>query len=69
MVRELKKSCACVGCDFIDVKRGFPCNRCPRQKLDQRDMHSAVDPDGFVIDSLGSAFSFNGSKMAEVVNE
>lgn len=43
MTRDLKKSFACVGCDYIEVKIGWPCSRCPRQRLQNPDMHSSVN--------------------------
>ena len=46
MVRELQKSYACIGCDYIIVRIGWPCNKCPRQGLGNPDMHSQANATG-----------------------
>ena len=69
MTRALKKSCACVGCDFIDLKIGWPCNRCPRQCSDHADQHSQVNSNNAVIEAMGIGFSFNGSTKVKVIDE
>lgn len=49
LTRHLKKSFACVGCDFIETSTGWPCRRCPRQKLDNPDMHSRVNVENIAL--------------------
>jgi hypothetical protein len=43
LTKHMKKNFGCVGCEFIGVTIGWPCNRCPRQKMYNPDMHSQVN--------------------------